>query len=140
MFPPAINWHLCLVKLILVKFICVHTIKSNCYFLYWFHEIFFHVELILYISHIMCFSGSVIGFCVCFLVCCRMKTQKKRGRKRNTASDVGDGDYLVNGMYLWKFKLEMKCYISSEKEPISIKSTPDANLKRLGDVQECLCV
>ena len=46
------------------------------------------------------FSGSSIGFCVCFMVCCRMKTQKKRSRKRNTASDVGDGDYLVNGMYL----------------------------------------
>ena len=45
-------------------------------------------------------SGSIIGFCVCFMVCCRMKTQKKRSRKRNTASDVGDGDYLVNGMYL----------------------------------------
>ena len=65
----------------------------------------------IYFPHL--FLGSVIGFCVCFLVCCRMKTQKKRGRKRNTASDVGDGDYLVNGMYLWKFKFEMKCYIST---------------------------
>ena len=36
--------------------------------------------------------------------------------------------------------LEMKCYISSEKEPISIKSTPDTNLKRFGDVQGCFCV
>lgn len=45
-------------------------------------------------------SGSIIGFCVCFLVCCRVRTQKRRGRKRNLASDAGDGDYLVNGLYL----------------------------------------
>ena len=44
--------------------------------------------------------GSSVCFCVCFLFCCRVKNQKRRGRKRNLASDAGDGDYLVNGMYL----------------------------------------
>ena len=45
--------------------------------------------------------GSIIGFLVCFIVCCRVKHQKRRGRKRNVASDdAGDGDYLVNGLYL----------------------------------------
>ena len=44
--------------------------------------------------------GSTICFCVCFVFCCRIKNQKKRGRKRNLASDAGDGDYLVNGLYL----------------------------------------
>ena len=45
--------------------------------------------------------GSTVGFCVCFLICCRLRNQKRRGRKRNLASDAaGDGDYLVNGLYL----------------------------------------
>ena len=45
--------------------------------------------------------GSTVCFCVCFIFCCRIKNQKKRGRKRNLASDAGDaGDYLVNGLYL----------------------------------------
>lgn len=44
--------------------------------------------------------GSSVCFCVCFVFCCRVKNQKRRGRKRNVASDSGDGDYLVNGMYL----------------------------------------
>ena len=45
--------------------------------------------------------GATVSFCVCFIFCCRIKNQKKRGRKRNQASDAsGDGDYLVNGLYL----------------------------------------
>lgn len=46
-------------------------------------------------------TGVAISFCVCLVLICRMKSQRKRGRKRNLASDAaGDGDYLVNGMYL----------------------------------------
>ncbi len=31
---------------------------------------------------------------------CKLRQLRRPGRKRNLASDAGDGDYLVNGMYL----------------------------------------
>ena len=33
------------------------------------------------------------------VIACRVRVMRRRGRKRNLASD-SDGDYLVNGMYL----------------------------------------
>ena len=34
------------------------------------------------------------------VIACRVRVMRRRGRKRNLSSDA-DGDYLVNGMYLY---------------------------------------
>jgi hypothetical protein len=43
--------------------------------------------------------GMILTVLVAVVIACRIRVMRRRGRKRNLASDA-DGDYLVNGMYL----------------------------------------
>ena len=44
-------------------------------------------------------SGMTLTILLAVVIACRVRVMRRRGRKRNLASD-SDGDYLVNGMYL----------------------------------------